>query len=372
MAKQKTINVLCEMLYQHDLKTFLSGGGERYALDFVTLLRKMGYYVNVYQFSYNKQTVRYKNQRIYGIGNVKQGVSYDDCMLEGVNYFKEQSKDANGVFLLSMNLAQVDFGIPTLTVSHGIWWDCYDDNPNLGYNMMKTMKKWIGNVNYCISVDTNSIHAMQIFNSFESRRMTYIPNYVCLDTFKPKEKNNDRFKVIIPRRIDPARGYMVSAKAAVELSKKYDDIDFIFCGKGHKQEEDNLHSIIDGYDNIKHVSSELEKMHTMYDDAHISWTPTIRAEGTSLGVLESLASGVVPIVTTIGGLTDLVSNMNNGIIISPDRVDELVLATEYLYHNRDKLDCMKNMGLEMIKVFSKDRWEFQVGEVCKALYGEPT
>lgn len=371
MAKQKTINVLCEMLYQHDLTTFLSGGGERYALNFISLLRKMGYYVNVYQFSYDKRTVRYKNQRINGIGNIKQNKSYDESMMDGLKYFKEQSKDVDGIFLLSMNLAQINYGIPTLTVSHGIWWDCYDDRPNMGYGMMQMMGKWIGNVNYCISVDTNSIHAMQICNPLESRRMTYIPNYVDLDIFKPKEKEYDgRFKVLIPRRIDPSRGYLIAAKAAVELSKKYDDIDFVFCGKGHKQEEERLHSIIDGYDNIQHTSLELESMYKIYDDKHISWTPTIKAEGTSLGVLESLASGVVPIVTTIGGLTDLVSHMNNGIMIPPDSVESLVMATDYLYNNRTRLLEMKDLGLRMINPFNKERWEDQIGQVCNAVYSK--
>ena len=369
MSSQKTINVLCEMLYQHDLKTFLSGGGERYALDFIKLLRKMGYYINVYQFSHDKRVVRYKNQKINGIGNIKKDKKYDECKLDGLKYFKEQSKNVDGVFLLSMNLAEIKYDVPTLTVSHGIWWDCYDDRPTLGYGMMQMMKKWIENVDYCVSVDTNSIHAMQICNPVESKKMTYIPNYVDLDIFKPKPKKyDDRLKVLIPRRIDPARGYHIGAYAAVELSKKYKDIDFVFCGKGHPTHEDNLHKIIKGYDNITHISSELENMHKIYDDFHISWTPTIKAEGTSLSVLESLASGVVPIVTTIGGLTDLVSNMNNGIVIQPDSIENLIMATEYLYENREMLVRMRELGLRMIEPFNKERWENQLSQICNLIY----
>jgi glycosyltransferase involved in cell wall biosynthesis len=201
--------------------------------------------------------------------------------------------------------------------------------------------------------------------------MLYVPNYVDLEIFKPKEKNYDgRFKVLIPRRIDPARGFMVSAQAARILSDKYDDIDFVFCGRGHKNEEDKLHRLIEDYPNIKHISHELHDMHRAYDDAHISWTPTIKAEGTSLGVLESLGSGVVPIVTTIGGLTDLVQNNVNGLMIAPNSVEELVVATEILYNNRNELIRMRNLGLEMIKSFSKERWTLQMSSIASSLYGE--
>ena len=373
MAKQKTINILCEMLYQHDLTTFLSGGGERYALDFISLMRKMGYYVNVYQFSYDKRKVRYKNQKIQGLGNVVPGKTYTECVQNGTKEFNELSKNADGVFLLSMNLCQSKFSVPSLTCSHGLWWDCHGENPNLGKQMMQMMGRWVGNADCCISVDTNSIHNMQVINPIESKKMIYVPNYVDTKIFKPDNLRdvNKPFKVIIPRRIDPARGYIVSAHAALELSKKYRDIEFIFCGKGHMGDENRLHRLIDGHDNIKHVSAELEQMHRVYDDMTISWIPTVRAEGTSLSCLESLASGVPPIVTNIGGLTDLVSPMNNGMMIAPDSIEELVEATEYLYQNREEITRMRNLGLQMIEAFNKERWEDHIGYIATMVFGDP-
>lgn len=368
----KRIACLAEMFYQFDLRTFLAGGGERYFNDFITILKNLGYTVDIYQFSHEKMTVRYKNHRIYGLGNVKPHTEYEICAEQGVKQFYDLTKDYDGVFLLSMNLSRFVIDKPTLTISHGLWWDCHEDKPQLAPNMMKLMKKWIANANLCISVDTNSIHAMQLYNPKESRKMMYVPNYVDMNVFKQKEKDyTGRFKVLFARRIDPARGYKVAVKAAQILTKKYENIDFVFCGKGHPFEEDALKSMIKDYPNMKLISADQNEMHKVYDDAHISWIPTVKAEGTSLTCLESLACGVTPIVSTIGGLTDLVQPQINGLMIAPDSVDELVFATEYLYNNHDELKRMRSMGLEMIKGFSKDRWDKQITSIVKSLYGEP-
>jgi glycosyltransferase involved in cell wall biosynthesis len=103
------------------------------------------------------------------------------------------------------------------------------------------------------------------------------------------------------------------------------------------------------------------------------------AEGASLSCLESMACGVVPIVTPVGGLTDLVFDRFNGLIVKADdtwdlvksKPEYLVEGIEYLYHNRDKLAEMKNNAISIVKTFSKQRWEEDVSKVVKKVFGDP-
>ena len=373
---KKVIYCLAENAFQsnpnNDMNVDLMGGGELWLADFITLLKKMDYEVRLYQFSYYKLTKSFRGHRIKGLGNLDVTKTFNDGMAKGLEDFREISKDGDGIFLLSMNLSGFKFDIPTLTVSHGVIGDLNLRFPDLGKQLIVAMKHWIGNSTKTISVDTNTIHVMQFINPIESQKMAYVPNYVDTDRFvyKPKDYSG-KFKVLFARRISPERGYMQMARACEVLSEKYDDIEFTFCGKGHPQEEANLHSIIDKLPNVKHISLEHKDMHTVYDGQHVSIIPTTTSEGTSLAAIESVVTGTVPIATTIGGLSDVVHHLFNGVLIAPNSVDQIVDAIEYLYHNRGELEQMKDNCLSMASSFSKTRWEAQISSIVTSIYGNP-
>jgi len=364
----KVIYCLAEMAYQFNMNLDLRGGGERWLEDFVSLLKNNGYIVKLYQFSHKYEVKKFRGHKITGIGNIKTN-NYENDSLEGVKYFQEQAKDADGIFLLSMNLSKFKFHKPTLTVSHGLWFDNNTDYTNHGFNLMDMMKNWVRNATKVISVDTNSIHAMQLLYPKFCGNMTYIPNYVDLNIFKSNEIEDDgKFRIIFARRISPERGYKVMLEASKIICQKYNDIEITFCGNGHEHELNYLKNEIKDIPSISHTYYEPNDMYKAYDNQHVSIVSTIRGEGTSLSCLESLASGCVPIVTTIGGLTDIVRHGCDGLIIPPGDVDELVKAIEYLYNNRDKLKEMRDNGLRNINAFSKDRWESQILEIANETY----
>jgi len=62
---------------------------------------------------------------------------------------------------------------------------------------------------------------------------------------------------------------------------------------------------------------------------------TSLSEGTSISLLEAMSSGVVPIVTKVGGNTSLVDNDINGKIINPKQVDKLAEDIVELLVNDD-------------------------------------
>lgn len=379
----KKIACLCEQfLSMNGDGTSLMGGGERYWADIIELFKKLGYDISCYQFSRKKWVQKYKPKNItmHGLGNIT-GKQSD--YIDGINMFYEIEKNADFYFLLSPNLALVQQPQkkPVLTVSHGIIFDGI--MPNQKQNSIAYLdayKKWIRNVTHIISVDTLSIKTMQIYDRRLADKFTPILNYVDLDIFKQDDKNEDEFNIIFPRRLQWCRGYVTMMSAVDKLREKYPNkMNFYFVGRGNKMEEDHF---IKWYNknpnNVFHTSYEMKDMNKAYKNMHISCIPTIMAEGSSLSCLESQAMGAVPIVTVVGGLNDLVFDNVNGKVIMPDNSvdyynansDNLIEAIEYMYNNPNELKRMRENAYNIVKSFSKERWENQVTKIIKKVFGE--
>jgi len=373
---KKKIFCLAEMALQHDMKTDLKGGGERVLDDFVSLLKKNGYDIRLYQFSYEPQTTKFRNHKIIGLGNIKTQAGRNIGHKEGLEEFYRIAKEENadGVYLLSMNLSSIKTDIPTITVSHGIMFNhCEKRTGGNAYALeaMDALKRWARNADHMISCDTDTMHLMSVYAPENINKMTYIPNYVDLDKFFPRERKEDgKFRILYPRRLQHARGYHILMGASDILLDKYENIEIIFAGQGNQAETEDLHKWIETKDDrVKHVIYQPQEMPKAYKNIDVGLVPTCFSEGTSLSCLELLASKVLPISTWVGGLSDLVQPNVNGLIIKPNDVNSLVNAIEYAMNNKEHVQEMRKNGQNMIKHFSKTRWEKDIMEVVKRVYG---
>jgi hypothetical protein len=286
MSKKK-IGILCEQFFTQDGKKCLFGGGERWFFDFVQLLKNNDYDVNCFQFSHDNWVKRYKTLSITGLGNItdKTRALVSDFK-DGLKLFREKNKNSDGYFFLSQTLCMEKEDVPVLSVSHGITFDGSEFNqPKSSANSIASLdlyKKWLRNTTKCISVDTNSIKIAQVYCYKLANKFDYVPNYVDLDKFKPvSKKDNGKFSVLFPRRLQWCRGYRTMINAADILLQKYNDIEFIFCGRGGEQEEKEFTDWkINKDDRVKHMWYDMSEMHKVYELADISCVPTIRAEGT--------------------------------------------------------------------------------------------
>lgn len=371
----KKIGVLCEQFFDMQGNgTCLFGGGERWLFDFVSLIKEMGYEAQVFQFSTKPWTMRHKNMSVKGLGNIStpNANPYIDYP-NGIKLFNEATAGWDGSFFLSMNLCMETPKRPTLSVSHGLMFDW--DTPNQyskPIDNLDAFKKWIRNTTETISVDTNTIKVMQVYHPQNVSKMTYVPNYVDLNKFEPSEVEEGSFKVLFARRLQSCRGYHLMMDATDRLLDKYQDIEVTFCGKGNKAETNHFESWLSVKDSrVKYTWKEMSEMPSVYKNQHCSIVPTTMAEGTSLSCIESMASGVVPVVTTVGGLTDLVLKDVNGLMIKPNSVEEIVSAVEYLYNNREHLADMRDMSIKTSKKFGKDIWEQRIANIVRRVFGEP-
>jgi len=296
--------------------------------------------------------------------------------MDGYNKFislAEENK-ADGIFLLSLNLCTKSSKIPVVSISHGIIFDRCEKDPYIKpFDFMDAMKQWIRNTTHTISVDTNTIHLQATYYPDNVKKMSYIPNYFDETKFTPyRKEKNGKFTVLFSRRADVARGYQDFMQAIDILYPKYGDkIDYIFCGKGNATEENELRSWVNNKPYVRWTNMHPNDMYKIYREADLSVIPTRFAEGTSLSCIEAMATGLPNIVTTVGGLSDLIIPNHNGLVIQPKNPQMLADAIEYCFNNPNHMEEMRNNAIVTSKAFTKTRWDKQIEGVVKSVFGEP-
>jgi glycosyltransferase involved in cell wall biosynthesis len=94
-------------------------------------------------------------------------------------------------------------------------------------------------------------------------------------------------------------------------------------------------------------------LRTLYAAADIFIQPNIRVEGDMEGfglvVLEAGASGLPVIASRLEGLTDAVSDGDNGQLLTPENADEYVIRINKLIHDQDALHAASQRAMDYVR-----------------------
>ena len=90
------------------------------------------------------------------------------------------------------------------------------------------------------------------------------------------------------------------------------------------------------------------------------------SEGFGLVLLEAMATGKAVIGSNVGGIREVVSDNDNGLLVTPNDEDNLRLAMEVLFQNPELRTKLAKNGLEFAKAHD---WSI-VAERVEAIYNE--
>ena len=360
------IGIMSATFLDFNGNNFYTGGAERYLLDISKLLKEQGFTSVICQYGNYPWVRRFMDVDIVSLsrGNIKA----DDLSLETIEAF-------NRVFYQEMKNSSL-FNVysaffeafpmvakPCIGISHGIAWDNPYCSANNGLTFWENNKKFIQGAKLCdkvVSVDTNTANWFQTIDYNVGRNMTVIPNYVDLSEFYPRDHYDvveDKIVIIYPRRLYEARGLYLLLDIIDEILSKYPNIEIHFVGKGFDKDTKNVRKKQEKWkQRICWYSLDLEKMIEAYQRADIALVPTLYSEGTSLSCLEAMACGNAVIATRVGGLSDLVINDFNGLLIEPNS-KALKEAIIELVENPHKLIEIKRRARTIAEAFSKEKWE---------------
>ncbi len=165
----------------------------------------------------------------------------------------------------------------------------------------------------------------------------FIPNGVDVKRFTPKQttlSDDLPVTILLARRLVDKNGVTVFAHALGLL--KNQPVKIIFAGDGpEKQNVINILTENDMLDKATFLDNVAnEKMPEVYRSADISVLPSFM-EATSITGLESMASGLPLVGTTVGGIPALISEGETGLLVPPGAPDALANALITLINDAD-------------------------------------
>jgi len=183
-----------------------------------------------------------------------------------------------------------------------------------------------------------------------------IPNGIDTKTFKPNwQKSLKKIKITTGwTRLEKRKGIDLLLKAVAKIDK---DLEIIIPGTG--KELNNLKKLAEKL-NINHQIQFLElgentpqnrkKVAESLSNCHILCLPSDN-EGMSNAVLEGIASGLVLLLTDVGGTEELLDKNKNGYIIKRD-INSITKNIQKLINNKDKILMMAKHSRKKAKEFS--------------------
>lgn len=354
------IDILYHKYLDENMKKVV-GGVQTYITDLVDIFTKAGKKVRVIQFS--EKNFKYKIN--------------DSCFVLGFEIVcKNQKKRFQRLYNLSLETAEnknelltifaSEIIIPneiksrSLVIQHGIFWDIPLKKKRPEYRRMisralqaHNIIEKIEKVDSVVCVDYNFLNWYRTQVDRVRNNLCVIPNYTAIG--QDCEKCKDIIKIIFARRLFEYRGTRIFTNVAKKLLEKYSNVHITIAGNGpdEKWMKDKLQS----FENVSFISYDCCESLKVHSDKHIAVVPTVGSEGTSLSLLEAMASQCAVVCTNVGGMTNIVLNGYNGIMINPSDENQLYEAISNLIENPEKIKEISSRAYETVThSFSHDVW----------------
>lgn len=189
---------------------------------------------------------------------------------------------------------------------------------------------------HIIAVD-NRLKKYLIDRGVDNNKIDVMYNPVDTDMFYPRN-NRKKYKemfniaqnkkvILCPRRLEKKNGVVYPLLTLITLDN--DDLILVYAGNG--QERNKIENLIRKHNLNERVlllgSVNHENMKFLYNAADIVLIPSVHSDGleeaTSISALEAMASGTPVIASDIGGLSDIIKNNFNGLLVPDADVDSL-------------------------------------------------
>jgi glycosyltransferase involved in cell wall biosynthesis len=181
-----------------------------------------------------------------------------------------------------------------------------------------------------------------------SAPVSYIPNGVDIQRYVPVDAAKrsalrrelgwgNEPVVIVPRRWAPTKGVLFAA-AAVTSSVWPVEARLVFAGAGISEYPGYVNRVMTQLRRARgivevHDRLPIAKMTAALAAADACMIPSLE-EATSLAALEAMASGIPIIATNVGGLTEIITEGENGFLVPPGNSEALAFAVNRILNMR--------------------------------------
>lgn len=336
------------------------GGIQTYITTLSELCRDLGHDVYVVQRGNADKEICFKHIRIIQFrasNNVDFEKGIRERLLPKVNLYGDLFIYATDTIIFKKIIFP-----NSIAIQHGIYWDVSRDkhqNP-IHVLLAKSVRayrniKQLKQVKQVICVDHNFVNWMRTQIDYPVNNFKVIPNYAEIAPICPKPQGV--INIIFARRLYTYRGTRIFTESIIRLLQEGVNINVTIAGTG--QDEQWMKQRLGQFKNVTFITYESQESLKIHADKHIAVIPTLGSEGTSLSLLEAMSAQCAVICTNVGGMTNIVIDGYNGVMISPD-VEELYVAIKLLVENSKLREEYAAKAYEtVLNGFPIDKWKAQ-------------
>lgn len=369
----RKIIILCQRFFDPQKGGYSIGGIQTYIYNILTVANKSNLKPIIVQYADKDYCECFEGVTIYGVDvrGIRRVTNRNKALKK-----KSLSLSQPGDLFL---FATEELAFPTpnnksIAIQHGVSWDIpTQKNPsklsNIKYSLVQAIKsylriRYVSYTNVTVCVDYNYLNWYRTQVSHRDVCCVVIPNF-SKTTQNNERLNHDGINIIFARRLQWYRGTRIFAEAIKSIVEKFYTVHVTIAGEG--PDEDFLHKELDNYSNVSFIKYTSDESLEIHKDKDIAVVPTIGSEGTSLSLLEAMAAGCATICTNVGGMTNIVIDQYNGLMVSPE-ASSLYEALVDLITDENKRKQIANNAKKIVeKAFSYDLWEKRWIEIINKL-----
>lgn len=347
------------------------GDGERYLYEFGRLLSFLGFNVSIVQpANINKIEVKdYYGHKIILFPHQRCEAGFFTGFNEKVY---ELAKYYGKVVYFLPEVAAPLVAENSVVISHGIWFD-HANYPEAGFRTAKwfdLLKCALTQPDHLVSCDTNTINFIRCLWPKKSDSLHYIPNFYDPALFFPnkQKRNGKRLTILFPRRAQVSRESKIFASIVEQIPY---EVDILWVGEGDGSGNADIEAVCKRDRRCTFIEASFQDIPEYYRKADIVVIPTVASEGASLSCIEALASGCSVVATNVGGLSDIIIDGFNGLMVGTN-ADEIALGINKLIVDGSLRNQLEDNAVATAKAFVLSRWQdkwlmflFSIGWISK-------
>ena len=165
---------------------------------------------------------------------------------------------------------------------------------------------------------------------------------------------NEKIRLLFLSRLELKKGVYIAIDTLRLLNKV--DNRFILTIAGSGGEEENVKKLISNDNDIEwagYVTNNSK--HNLLDAAHIMFFPSYYPEGLPLTLLEAMMYGLPIVSRPVGGIPDIIKNIENGYLTESFKPDDYCQIINSLVNNPTQYQQMSQANIEKSKVFEPQK-----------------
>ena len=352
----RKVYIIYQNFYDFGSKKMTIGGIQTYIRDLATVCLDIGFEPHIIQPGSEEKKCKLDNIVIeqYIVSNKSQLENYKKEVVRRI------SPDEVVIFATDSLIPLKNHFKKLIVIQHGITWDIPIDGArgqiraflSKSKDAYKVIER-LHHVQRIICVDYNFVnwYRTQVDRTFE--KLSVIPNYAKIAPVYHKEDKN--VNIIFARRLFTHRGTRVFTAAIKKVLEKFNNVNITIAGSG--PDEKWMKEELDIFGNVQFIQYDSKDSMRIHSDKHIAVVPTVGSEGTSLSLLEAMSAQCAVIASDVGGMTNIVIDGFNGLLVSAGSIEQLSKALEDLIQNPKYRNELAAQGYETVKkAFSYERW----------------